>query len=395
MSVARTRLAGGIGATLIIVGISAAIGQSPRDGDAPPPGPARPPEAALDACRALAAGARCSFAGRDGAMTGSCFAPPGRPPACRPAGAPLFDDDRGNDQRTAIAGTAVSTAAIACTRSHDALNPGLNLLSRYAWSCTGSERRLTGNGIPDHVTGSFPNRGNPNRIAEQDVRFTTALVPQLYAGEGQRVKLSGYALNGIKFDPGTAQTCTEGCANAGRSHDGQWRIEALGQSYFDFGVDSNNAHVQPGGAYHYHGVPTALVERLKGRGGMALIGFAVDGFAIYGPEGHDRPMDASSPIRTMRPSYRLKARPDAGRPPVTLAPMGTFVQDYEYVAGLGDLDECNGRTDVTPEFPTGAYHYYATRAYPYLQRCVKGRAYPGADENRGPPPGGGARAQHS
>ena len=52
--------------------------------------------------------------------------------------------------------------------------------------------------------------------------------------------------------------------------------------------------------------------------------------------------------------------------------MGTLTQDYEYVAGLGDLDECNGRTGVTPEFPGGIYHYYVTEGYPYIQRCVKG-----------------------
>jgi hypothetical protein len=43
-----------------------------------------------------------------------------------------------------------------------------------------------------------------------------------------------------------------------------------------------------------------------------------------------------------------------------------------YVEGAGDLDECNGRTGVTPEFPAGTYHYYATDTYPFLQRCVKG-----------------------
>ena len=52
--------------------------------------------------------------------------------------------------------------------------------------------------------------------------------------------------------------------------------------------------------------------------------------------------------------------------------MGTFTQDYEYVAGSGDLDECNGRFGVTPEFPTGIYHYYITDTYPFIQRCVKG-----------------------
>jgi YHYH protein len=58
-----------------------------------------------------------------------------------------------------------------------------------------------------------------------------------------------------------------------------------------------------------------------------------------------------------------------------------FQQDWEYVAGLGDLDECNGRKGVTPEFPNGTYHYVITDSYPYLQRCVKGTPADG-----GPPP---------
>ena len=52
--------------------------------------------------------------------------------------------------------------------------------------------------------------------------------------------------------------------------------------------------------------------------------------------------------------------------------MGTFTQDYEYVAGSGDLDECNGRFGVTPEFPAGIYAYYATQSWPYLPRCWRG-----------------------
>jgi hypothetical protein len=74
----------------------------------------------------------------------------------------------------------------------------------------------------------------------------------------------------------------------------------------------------------------------------------------------------------MNASYRLKTTPSSGRPSTSIAAMGTFTQDYEYVAGLGDLDECNGRFGVTPEFPNGIYHYYITDGYPYIQRCVKG-----------------------
>lgn len=74
----------------------------------------------------------------------------------------------------------------------------------------------------------------------------------------------------------------------------------------------------------------------------------------------------------MTPSWQKKAVPDDGRPSVDVFPMGTFTQDYEYVEGSGDLDECNGRTGVTPELPKGGYHTYVTDAFPYIQRCVKG-----------------------
>ena len=77
-------------------------------------------------------------------------------------------------------------------------------------------------------------------------------------------------------------------------------------------------------------------------------------------------------LKVMTSSYRTKASPDVNRPATSLYAMGTFTQDYEYVAGLGDLDECNGRTGVTPEFPKGIYHYFATDTFPNLQRCVKG-----------------------
>ena len=82
---------------------------------------------------------------------------------------------------------------------------------------------------------------------------------------------------------------------------------------------------------------------------MTFIGWAADGFPICARYGCCSATDAT-----------------------TLYAMGTFVQDYEYEAGPGDLDECIGRTGVTPAFPAGNYHYFTTDTYPYLQRCVKG-----------------------
>ena len=77
-----------------------------------------------------------------------------------------------------------------------------------------------------------------------------------------------------------------------------------------------------------------------------------------------------------------------GNKVVPSLPLGIFVQDWVYDATLGgDLDECNGRFGVTPEFPQGIYHYYLTDAYPYMQRCIKGEGK--LVRLTGGPPGGG------
>ena len=36
-------------------------------------------------------------------------------------------------------------------------------------------------------------------------------------------------------------------------------------------------------------------------------------------------------------------------------PVDRYIQDNEYISGLGDLDQYNGRTAVTPEYPNGTY----------------------------------------
>jgi hypothetical protein len=143
---------------------------------------------------------------------------------------------------------------------------------------------------------------------------------------------------------------------------------------FDFGTDENNAHVQPNGQYHYHGMPTHLIPKLNAASAnsMTLVGWAADGFPIYANLGYSTANSASSALKEMKGSFRTKVTPDTGRPSTSLFAMGHFQQDWEYVAGLGDLDECNGRTGVTPEFPAGIYHYYITKSYPFIQRCVKG-----------------------
>jgi hypothetical protein len=257
-----------------------------------------------------------------------------------------------------------TTAGVWCPFSQSVYNSTAKLTSTVSITCTSTLRTISGNGVPDHTVGTFPNSGNPNTIGAVTVQYSNTLTPVSTSTSTSVAHKIGYANNSVPFDPATA----ESYQNAG-----VWKIEALNQTYFPFGVDTNNAHVQPDGAYHYHGMPEAYITKLgKGTSTMTLVGFALDGFPIYARYGYVTATDATSGVRKMNASYRMKTTPDSGRPSTSTVAMGTFTQDYEYVAGLGDLDECNGRFGVTPEFPNGIYHYYITEGYPYIQRCVKG-----------------------
>ena len=286
----------------------------------------------------------------------------------------------------ATASTGNSTAAVLCSYSQSTYNSSasVNATSTSAWRCDGTTRVLTANGLPDHAVGTFPNPDNPNTITAQSVTASYTLAPAVVSSTGTPATVIGFALNGIKMDPGTGGTCD----NTGTTCDlgggnGTWRIEALGQTSFKFGTDFNNAHVQPGGAYHYHGMPEGYLTKLAKGMAMTLVGWAGDGFPVYARYGYSSASDASSSITVLKGSYQLKSMPDANRPATSLYPMGAFNQDYQYVAGSGDLDQCNGRTGVTPEFPGGTYYYAITDTYPFIQRCLKGTAVGGPG---GPPP---------
>ena len=282
-----------------------------------------------------------------------------------------------NGVSTSADGGTPSESEVACKLSYSGFNssPKVNATSTWAWTCTPTTRLMTGNGIPDHsvVGGNFA-----TPISAQSLSVTFPKAPAITSQSGTALvrKPYGYAFNSVKFDPATDGTCAStatstapggGCvAVMGRD---PWNLEALGGA-FAFGADENNAHVQPNGQYHYHGMPEGTLAK-TGKS-VTLVGFAMDGFPVYARYGYTTATDASSAIKVITPSYRKKATPDAGRPSTTTFPMGTFTQDYEYAAGSGDLDECNGRTGVTPDFPNGTYHYYITDTFPFIQRCLKG-----------------------
>lgn len=270
---------------------------------------------------------------------------------------------------TALAGGAVLVSAQVA-----------NYTPKVSITLRDNQRVITANGIPDHTPGQFPNRGNPNRISEQQHNFTVPTKPQ------QAAQLTsadrgwfGVAINGVPFEAGTAEFWSR-----------DWKYEAIGGS-MNLGLDEHRAHVQPTGAYHYHGLPTGLVAKLGGDGKkMLLIGWAGDGFPLYTSYAFADANDAKSALRKMKSSYRLKTGTRPGNPS---GPGGTyngeFTADYEFVKGVGDLDEANGRYGVTPEFPQGTYYYCLTEEFPFAPRYWRGTPDPSFQKRGGPGGPGG------
>lgn len=141
-----------------------------------------------------------------------------------------------------------------------------------------------------------------------------------------------------------------------------------------------------------------------------ILGWMDDGYPVYGPYGYSDPMNPNSGVRRMVSGFVLRNGEngadnlsETGRrtlpawdardlnrsadlqdyeigPDVSdRYPLGHYLEDYVYLGDLGktqgkdfDLDECNGRWCVTPEFPRGTFAYFTTidangrPVYPYI-----------------------------
>lgn len=232
----------------------------------------------------------------------------------------------------------------------------ISIDSEYRW--------IKSNGIPDHEHGIFPNRGNPNSMSAQSYSFRVPLNPvrSMTSTPLTNRTFFGVALNGVPFDPGTAEFYYNDPSSG-------WQYEAL-SGELDLGIDFSNGHVQPNGAYHYHGIPKGIVTSFKVREHSKIIGYAADGFPIYAVAGYKDPKDPSKGLTGIRSSYLVKKGIRPTGPGGSYD--GTFVQDYIYYKNSGDLDECNGRFGITPDYPDGIYHYFLTDSYPFIPRCFRG-----------------------
>ncbi len=238
-------------------------------------------------------------------------------------------------------------------------------------SVDGDTRTIETNALPDHETGEFPNSGNPNEISAQDLTWEFPAQGE-FTGDATGVRTTGVAVNGVKFEPGTAETVS---CDSGQT----FRIEAI-QDLYDLGLDVNNAHVQPTGEYHYHGISELLVDAYDDDADLVHIGFAADGFLIhYSKSGaYESGYELATGART---GTGCVASGPAGGDPVDLAgttPDGTYTSDYVFTQVDGGLDACNGTTI------DGEYAYLVTDEYPFISRCLNGEV---SGDAGGPPPG--------
>ena len=110
--------------------------------------------------------------------------------------------------------------------------------------------------------------------------------------------------------------------------------------------------------YTFIGYPYASNSSLLGD--SDLIGWAYDGNPIYGPLGNNDPQQLSPLDTKLKSGYVLDIDNVEDRPDVTTFNEGFFIEDFKYDNSIGDLDEHNGRFEVTKEFPNGVYAYHAT-----------------------------------
>jgi len=222
---------------------------------------------------------------------------------------------------------------------------------------------VSANSIPSYTIGPTWT-ANPNTPGAQNYTYKLLKTPKAKTGSKKKVSLGtiGLWIDGVAMYN----------ADDGQSYAVVWNRNAYfweGKSF-----DSCNGHADQSKRYHNHVNPVCLYSSTDSSKHSPLIGFMFDSYPIYGPFGYSSANNSASGIKRMSSSYRTRsitARTSLANGTVLSSayygptinstyPLGAYLQDYEYISGLGDLDQYNGRWCVTPEFPSGTYAYFVT-----------------------------------
>lgn len=267
-------------------------------------------------------------------------------------------------------------------------------------------------GIPAYPTGPFLD-GNPSLATDQNAIFKFPLNPTENTGTKTPTSAGniGVFINGVAlFDyrDGVAWNTTGNALCGGPGNPMcpggpgatmSWNRDAIPAE--KAGFDCSKGHPAMGN-YHHHQNPSAFkldqvvistICNLYDADGLytinasqhsPLIGFAYDGFPIYGAYGYTN-ANGTGGITRMKSGYELANYSvrthypdgtDVNDGPTVNSTyfLGYFREDYQWVSHTGQedyLDIHNGRFCVTPEYPAGTYAYFCTvdanwnSAYPY------------------------------
>jgi hypothetical protein len=270
----------------------------------------------------------------------------------------------------------------------------------------------TTNGIPSYPTGPFLD-GNPSLASAQNAIFRIPLnptentgTPESTTGGNIGIFINGVALFDFRDGVGWNSTTNSPCGGPGNSpcpggpmSMSDWNRDAVPAE--KGGFDCSKGHPAMGN-YHHHQNPSAFkldidvvsdICNLYDAEGLysidpdqhsPLIGFAYDGFPIYGAYGFAN-NDGSGGIARIKSGYALRnitsrtewadgTQVDQGPDVSTTYLIGYYREDYGYIENESEdyLDEHNGRFCVTPDYPDGIYAYFATvdedwnSTYPYV-----------------------------
>ena len=206
---------------------------------------------------------------------------------------------------------------------------------RYEIKIENGVRRLIGNGLPDHHTGKFPVQQsdpafnydrNPNTIRQSEISFSLPLMPTL----ADRPSCVPMGVIGVMRSGVVLFNALDAQGRDAVAHEIQ---------------DKCNGHPERDGHYHYHNL-SKCIEETNGKGHSELVGYALDGFGIF----------------------------------------GVFGENGKELTNA-DLDKCHGHThDIMWDGKRiSLYHYHATREFPYTVGCFVGKA---VSARRGPPSSG-------
>lgn len=263
-------------------------------------------------------------------------------------------------------------------------------------------------GIPAYIIGPYLD-GNPSQGGNNNNIYKIPRTPVQNNGTPTNTTggTIGVFINGVSlFDyrDGVSYNINTGTNQGGPSGgmgNGVWNRDAVVAERHGFDCAKGHPAMTN---YHHHQNPSAFNLDLNVISNVCdlyladglyvidstkhspLLGYAYDGFPIYGAYGYKN-ADGTGGITRMKSSYTLRditvRTHYANGTDVTDGPavnnnfpLGMYREDYQYnptSAATSDyLDEHNGRFCITPEYPNGIYCYFATvnaswnSAYPYV-----------------------------